>query len=127
MRLLLDTHVFVWYDSGDSRLNDDTRFAVDDPANEIYLSVASIWEIVAKHRLGQFKLPGSPAEHLMAVRDQFGFVNLFIDDGSVLELAKLPLIRRDPFDRIIIAQANQHGLKLVTEDPMMRQYQADFL
>jgi PIN domain nuclease of toxin-antitoxin system len=127
MRLLLDTHIFVWYDSGDLALKASFRAAIDDPANEIYLSIASIWEIVAKHRLGQFKLPGSPAEHLIKVRNQFGFVNLVVDDGSIIELAKLPLIHRDPFDRIIVAQAIQHGITLVTDDPQIRQYPVNLL
>jgi PIN domain nuclease of toxin-antitoxin system len=127
MQLLLDTHIFLWFIAGEPRLATRFRASIEDSGNQVYLSIASIWESVAKHRLGNLKLPGSPEVYLMQRCSSLGIDRLPIDDGSILELAKLPLIHRDPFDRIIIAQANQHRLKLVTDDPLMRQYPTDFL
>jgi PIN domain nuclease of toxin-antitoxin system len=105
MRLLLDTHVFLWFIAGDARLAHQFRRAIEDPANKVYLSVGSIWETATKHRLGNLKLPGSPEVYLMERCNSLGIDRLPIDDGSVQEVAKLPLIHRDPCDRIIVAQA----------------------
>jgi PIN domain nuclease of toxin-antitoxin system len=127
MQLLLDTHVFLWFVEGNSRLPSHYRMAIEDSANSVYISVASIWESVTKHRLGNLKLPGSPEIYLLERSVSLDIARLPIDDGSILQVARLPLIHRDPFDRIIVAQSLQHGLKLVTEDPKMKLYPAEFL
>jgi len=96
MRLLLDTHIFLWYITADPKLPASFRAAIQDPANEVFLSVVSVWEAVIKHHLGKLPLPAPPASYLP--------------------------IHRDPFDRLLIAQALQHGLTIATVDPDVLTY-----
>jgi PIN domain nuclease of toxin-antitoxin system len=110
MRLLLDTHVFLWYLVGDARLPAGFANAIRDPANQVFLSVASIWEVVVKNSAGKLPLPEPPAEYLPRQRLAHQIESLSIDESTMAHLAKLPAIHRDPFDRLIIAQALQHDL-----------------
>jgi len=122
MRLLLDTHVFLWYISGDPKLPATFRSAIQDPANEVYLSVASVWEAVIKYQLGKLPLPAPPADYLPQQRDAHRIASLPIDEGVMPPLAGLPPLHRDPFDRLIVAQAIQHGLTVATVDPDVSTY-----
>lgn len=122
MKLLLDTHVFLWYISADSQLPIVFRDAIRDPVNEVCLSVASIWEAVIKHALGKLTLPARPAEFLSAQREAHRISTLPVEEAALSHLASLPPLHRDPFDRILIAQALQCGLMLVTVDDAMRRY-----
>lgn len=122
MRLLLDTHVFLWFISGETRLPEPWRLAITDPANDALLSVASVWECVIKHGLGKLPLPEPPGTFLPAMRERHGIASLPIDEGVMAHLSALPPIHRDPFDRIIVAQAIEHGLTIVTLDDALRSY-----
>ncbi len=122
MRLLLDTHIFLWYISADPQLPVAFRDAIRDPANEVYLSAASVWEAVIKHALGKLPLPEAPAEYLPRQREAHRIATLSIEEAALAHLAGLPPLHRDPFDRILIAQALQHGLTLVTVDDAVRAY-----
>jgi PIN domain nuclease of toxin-antitoxin system len=122
MRLLLDTHVFLWYISADPQLPVAFRDAIRDPANEVYLSVASVWEAVIKYALGKLPLPDAPAEYLPRQREAHRIATLPVEEAALVHLASLPPLHRDPFDRILIAQALQHGLTLVTVDDAVRAY-----
>jgi len=122
MRLLLDTHVFLWYISADTRLSAEVRDAIRDPANEVHLSAASIWEAVIKFALGKLPLPVPPAEFLPAQRQAHRIQDLPVDEGAMPHLAKLPSLHRDPFDRMLVAQSLQHGLMLASDDDQVRQY-----
>jgi len=117
MKLLLDTHVFLWYISADTRLPGTFLAAIRDPANEVYLSTASIWEAVIKHGLGSLPLPAPPADYLPNQREAHGIAALPIDEGAMTYLAGLPALHRDPFDRMLVAEALQHGLTVATVDP----------
>jgi PIN domain nuclease of toxin-antitoxin system len=127
MRLLLDTHVFLWYISADPGLPAPFRDAIRDPAHEAYLSVASVWEAVIKHALGKLPLPEAPAEYLPRQRDAHRIRSLPLEEGALPHLAALPPLHRDPFDRILVAQALQHGLTLVTVDDAVRAYPVPLL
>ena len=127
MRLLLDTHVFLWYITADPRLPTTFRTASQDPANEVYLSVASIWEAVIKYHLGKLALPVPPADYLPRQRDAHGIGSLPIDDDAMPHLAGLPPLHRDPFDRLLVAQALQHGLTVATVDPDVSEYPVPLL
>lgn len=127
MRLLLDTHVFLWYITADSKLPATFRQASQDPANEVYLSVASVWEAVIKYHLGKLPLPGPPADYLPGHRDAHGITSLVIDEGAMSHLAGLPPLHRDPFDRLLVAQALQHGLTIATVDPDVAAYPVSLL
>lgn len=122
MRLLLDTHVFLWYITADPRLPAAFRAAVQNPANEVYLSAASVWEAVIKYGLGKLPLPAPPAGYLPRQRDAHGIAALPIDEGAMAYLAGLPPFHRDPFDRLLVAQALQHGLTIVTVDAEVAAY-----
>lgn len=124
MRLLLDTHVFLWYIAANPRLPAAFRAAIQDPANEVFLSVVSVWEAVVKHGLGKLPLPDPPAEYLPRQRDAHGIAALPIDEGAMRHLAALAPLHRDPFDRLLVAQALQHGLMLATVDPAVIAYHA---
>ncbi|MGH7201159.1 MAG: type II toxin-antitoxin system VapC family toxin [Planctomycetaceae bacterium] len=127
MRLLLDTHVLLWYISGDQRLPNPFRDAIQDSANEASLSVASVWEAVIKHALGRLPLPGPPEEYLPQQRERHHIASLPIDEAAFVHLAQLPLLHRDPFDRILIAQALQHDLTILTTDDAVRAYPVKLL
>jgi PIN domain nuclease of toxin-antitoxin system len=127
MRLLLDTHVFLWYINADPQLPVAFRDAIRDPANEVYLSAASVWEAVIKYALGKLPLPEPPAEYLPQQRAAHRIATLAVEEAALAHLASLPPLHRDPFDRILIAQALQHGLQLVTVDDAVRAYPVPLL
>lgn len=122
MRLLLDTHIFLWFISGDERLLDGLRESIRNSDNEVYLSVVSLWEAIIKHQLGRLQLPQPPESYLPAQRERHRISSLSLDEASVSQLAKLPPIHRDPFDRMLICQAMEHGLTIVTVDDVLSAY-----
>ena len=127
MRLLLDTHIFLWYISADSQLPVAFRAAIQDPANEVFLSVASVWEAVIKYALGKLSLPAPPEEYLPRQRKQHEIASLPIEEAAMDHLAKLPQLHHDPFDRILVAQAQQHDLTLLTVDDAVKAYPVNVL
>jgi PIN domain nuclease of toxin-antitoxin system len=127
MRLLLDTHIFLWYISADPKLSPTFRDAIRDPANQVFLSVASVWEATIKYAIGKLPLPEAPATYLPRERIAHQIVSLPVEEPAFLHLAALPLLHRDPFDRMLVAQTLQHQLMLVTEDTTVRAYPAPFL
>jgi PIN domain nuclease of toxin-antitoxin system len=98
------------------------RAAIQDQANEVYLSVASVWEAVIKHGLGKLPLPDPPASYFPSQRVAHGLASLPVDEGVMPFLANLPPLHRDPFDRLLIAQAIQHQLAIVTVDQDITAY-----
>ncbi|MGK7956442.1 MAG: type II toxin-antitoxin system VapC family toxin [Crocosphaera sp.] len=127
MKILLDTHIFLWFISGDNRLSIDICNSIRDSGNEVYLSVVSIWECIVKYQLGKLPLPESPEIYLPKQRNRHQILNLNLDENSVTQLAKLPLLHRDPFDRMLICQALQNNLTIVTVDKAIRNYQVRIL
>jgi len=121
MRLLLDTHVFLWYISGDSRLLSHQAI-LRDPANEVFLSAVSLWEAAIKHALGKLSLPATPAEYLPAMRQLHAIEPLPLDESSVVRLSSLSDLHRDPFDRMLVCQALENNLTLVTADKIVAAY-----
>ena len=126
MRLLLDTHVFLWYITGDQRVGTAVRTKIEN-AYAVYLSVASLWEATIKYQLGKLPLPEPPHPWLFVQREKHGFASLPVDDGAVARLAALEAHHRDPFDRILICQAIEHALQVVTVDPVFASYPVDLL
>lgn len=122
MRILLDTHIFLWFISGDVQLSTNVRDAIRDPDNEVYLSAVSVWEAIVKYQLGKLPLPESPETYLPKQRDLHQIASLALEESSVIQLAKLPLLHRDPFDRMLICQALQNGLTIATVDSAVRAY-----
>ena len=122
MKLLFDTCTFLWWSTGSQRVPKAVRSAVSDPANEVYVSTASTWEITLKHRVGRLPLPQPPERFLPEQRERHGFLSLPIDEASVLQLPRLPSLHQDPFDRILVCQAIEHGMTLLTPDRLIAQY-----
>lgn len=122
MRLLLDTHIFLWYISGDDRLKDETRDLITDGKSDVYLSVISVWESLIKYQIGKLPLPLSPEEYLPAQRESHLISSLPLDESSVARLVTLPQTHRDPFDRMLICQAMEHNLTIVTVDDAICAY-----
>lgn len=116
MRLLLDTHVAIWWLSGNQRLSSSTRSAIES-ADEVYLSVVSLWEILIKQDRGRLDLPVGFAD---ALREDF--TDLPLHAEHVTGARGLPLIHRDPFDRMLVAQARAEGLTVVTADHLVADY-----
>ncbi len=128
MKLLLDTHIFLWFISGSAQLSASFRESIQNPDNEVYLSVVSLWECIIKYQLGKLPLPESPEIYLPKQRERHRIDSLTVDELSVAQLIKLPSLHRDPFDRLLICQALQHNLIIVTADAAVMAYQmAQFL
>ncbi|MBD2609833.1 type II toxin-antitoxin system VapC family toxin [Nostoc punctiforme FACHB-252] len=127
MKILLDTHIFLWFISGDNQLSTDVRDAICNLDNKIYLSVVSIWECIVKYQLGKLPLPESPEIYLPKQRDRHQITNLNLDEGSVTQLTSLPLLHNDPFDRMLICQALHHNLTIATVDGQIRAYSVSLI
>lgn len=125
MRFLLDTHVWLWTLTAPQRLPPDTRSLLQDPVNQLVLSAASTWEIAVKYRLGKLPLPEPPARFIppRLVRD--GITELPIQHHHTLAVADLPQHHNDPFDRLLIVQAQIERLTLVSADQKLASYQLD--
>ena len=123
MRLLLDTHVALWALTNHPNLSELARALIGDPENEIFVSVASAWEIAIKHAAGRAPnpIPMSGAEALGAFRDA-GYQVIDIAPSHVVALEGLPPLHRDPFDRILVAQALSTPLHLVTRNRTVASY-----
>ena len=121
MKLLLDTHAFLWFVTGDPRLSRRARRALEADGAELYLSAASVWEMAIKASLGRLVLPGSVEEYV-AEKLADGFSMLSIDWPHAAAVEKLPFLHRDPFDRLLAAQALTERVSLVSADPVFREY-----
>lgn len=117
MKYLLDTHVFLWW-MENKRLSSKLMDLLNDPENEVYLSVVNVWEIVIKNAKGKLKSPKEIKEGIQSS----GFLVLSVEVSHALEVAKLPDYHNDPFDRILIAQAKAEDLILITADKKIWQY-----
>jgi PIN domain nuclease of toxin-antitoxin system len=122
MKLLLDTHIFLWLIDDDKRLSAQYRQAIQNPNNEKFLSVVSIWECVIKYQIGKLDFSSSPETYLPKERRKHLIKTLTVDENSIAQLIKLPLLHKDPFDRLIMAQALQHDLIIMTEDKLILAY-----
>ena len=122
MRLLLDTHIFLWLIENNKRLSDKHRQAIQNSNNQKYLSVVSVWECVIKYQAGKIEFPSSPEVYLPAPRKEHLIKTLTVDENSIAQLINLPPLHKDPFDRLIMAQALQHDLVVMTEDRAILSY-----
>ena len=124
MKLLLDTQAFIWAGLDDSRLGEPARHALTDPANHVFVSAVTAWEIAVKAALGRIRAnPDSVAD---AIADG-QMVELPIAIAHASQAGRLPLHHRDPFDRMLVAQAQVEGARLVTHDKAFAAYDVDVL
>ncbi len=119
MRLLLDTNALLWLISDNPTLDPMVREAVNDPANEVFVSVASVWEISIKRSLGKLDAP----ENLISQIEDSDYIPLLANFDHAERAGRLPLHHRDPFDRMLVAQAQVEDLVLVTRDRYMPRYE----
>ncbi len=123
MRLLLDTHAFLWWDSGDSLLPDTFQFAIASPTNQVYVSAVTVWEIAIKRASGKLNYGRSVGKAI----EEHGFQPIPITVEQAEWAGGLPQLHRDPFDRLLVAQAQLEGLILVTADEQILRYQVPHL
>ena len=122
MNFLLDTCTILWLQLEPSRVPASLRQILLQPETRRYSSAAAAWEIAIKWSLGKLPLPVTPQEFMRRLRTDSLVESLPIDEASALQVAKLPNLHNDPFDRIQIAQSIEHSLILATPDPLIRQY-----
>ena len=122
MRYLLDTHTFLWWATDDLALPETVQAIVADTANDIFFSAVSAWEIAIKTRL---RRTGFQEEAIQRIPEQItanGLLILRVEIEHTLRVAALPLLHRDPFDRLLIAQAQMEDLAILTADPSIARY-----
>ena len=122
MRVLLDTHTFLWWNMDDPILSDRVREIIADGRNEIYLSAASAWEIAIKAARGRLILPESPNEYIPSRMKLYRFEPLPVQISHAAHVFELPFLHNDPFDRLLVAQSQLESIPLVTKDEEIRRY-----
>jgi PIN domain nuclease of toxin-antitoxin system len=121
MKLLLDTHILLWAAGKSEKLSEGTRGLLIDQGNDLVFSVASLWEIAIKSGLGRddFRVDAALLRRELRIN---GYEELPIAGEHVLAVTNLPALHKDPFDRLLIAQATVEGMTLVTSDPLVAEY-----
>ena len=122
MRILLDTHIFLWWDNDPDQLSAQAKILCQDSVNTLVLSVVSVWEMQIKQQLGKLTLRLPLSELIEDQQHTNGMEILPISLAHVLALETLPPHHKDPFDRLLIAQANTESIGLLSVDPIFRQY-----
>ena len=121
MRLLLDTHLLLWAAASSRRLSSQARSLIEDPANDVHYSAASVWEIAIKSTLGRrdFRVD---LGLLQATLPAMGLTELPVTAAHAVGVTRLPRIHRDPFDRLLVAQSIAEAMTLLTNDAVLRRY-----
>jgi PIN domain nuclease of toxin-antitoxin system len=122
LKLLLDGHTLYWLVFKPEQLAKRTADALDDAQNELFISRATLWEMSAKMSRGGLPIPGNSIRYLLQQIELLGITILLIEMTDILRTETLPLIHLDPFDRILVAQALERGLTILTKDKDMHQY-----
>jgi len=127
MRALLDTHTFLWWNMDDPHLSVNARQILADGSNEIYLSAASAWEIAIKAARGRLTLPEPPVSYVPSRMALHHFLSLPIQVSHALQVFKLPDLHQDPFDRLLVAQAQLEELPILTADETITRYEVEII
>ncbi len=127
MRALLDTHTFLWWIADDPRLSRSVSKIISEGINEIYLSVASCWEMAIKAKLGKLEVPGDLERFIPEQMLTNAIESLPIRMSHALHVHKLPAHHRDPFDRLLIAQAQLENLPILTSDHQIARYSVEII
>lgn len=122
MKVLLDTCAFLWITTDDEQLSETARQIFKNPNNDIFLSSVSAWEIIVKNSIGKLPLPTISEEFIELQRIKHEIDTLPLTEKAVFHLNKLPNYHKDPFDRMLICQAIEHGLTILTCDGLIVQY-----
>lgn len=121
MNLLLDTHALIWFGENDPQLSKKAKQSIESPDNEKYVSLASLWEMAIKSSLGKLQLKMQLKEIIAALQSN-GFVLLPVSTDHVLQVETLPFFHKDPFDRLLIAQALHEGFAIVSNEGLFDDY-----
>ena len=127
MKLLLDTHIFLWFILNDQRLTESARVSIETESNEIFLSSVSVWEIAIKYQLNRLPLPKPPGVFIPEQRAINRIQSLPLDEASATHVQQLPLHHSNPFDRMLICQALVQDLTLVSVDAAIQKYSVKLL
>lgn len=127
MRILLDTQCWLWMVGEPERLSDDARLVVEDPDTELLLSAASAWEIAIKHTIGKLGLPGDPGDVVPDWMVRTAVTPLPVHHSHALHVAELPLHHSDPFDRLLVAQAQLEDVSILTADSALGDYDVEIV
>lgn len=127
MRILLDTHCWLWMQASSKRLSPQTRLLLQDPENQLFLSAASSWEIAIKYALGKLPLPLPPMEYVRSRMETSGTLPLPIQHSHALHAGNLPRHHADPFDRLLISQAQLENLEILTADRHFKAYEVGLI
>ncbi len=122
MKLLLDTHIFLWWITDAPELSENARKLIRERRNRLFWSAASSWEIAIKYASGKLPLPEQPNKFISKELAKNRISSLPISDAHAFEAGNLPLHHKDPFDRMLVAQARLEGLGLISDDPLLIQY-----
>ena len=122
-RLLLDTHVILWWLSDDEKLGENARRLIADPQNDVVVSAASVWEMAIKVSIGKLSIPADVEQAIL----DCGFFPLAVTIEHAVRAGELPLLHRDPFDRMLVTQAQVERLELVTRDARFDDYQVSVI
>jgi PIN domain nuclease of toxin-antitoxin system len=122
MRLLLDTQCWLWMAAAPERLSAKARALVENTDHDLLVSAASAWEIAIKHGLGKLRLPEPPERYVPKRMTALGTLPLAIEPDHALRVSALPPHHRDPFDRLLVAQAQIEGVSILTADPVLARY-----
>ncbi|WP_420617682.1 type II toxin-antitoxin system VapC family toxin [Candidatus Poriferisocius sp.] len=125
--VLLDTQVFLWMHAAPERLSGPAKSRLTDPAQEVLISAVSSWEIAIKHATGRLDLPEPPAEYVPSRIASAGLAAVAIEHAHALHAGGLPMHHRDPFDRLLIAQAREMDVPLMTSDSLFEEYDVDIV
>ena len=127
MRVLLDTHIFIWWNGDLDQLSATARALCEDKGNTLVLSLVSVWEMQIKNQLGKLTFNQPLPEIIHSQQRSNGLELLPITTEHIYALQNLPAHHRDPFDRLLVAQANVEQMPLVSADPALRQYEVTLL
>jgi len=127
VKYLLDTHTWLWLAVEPDRISPSVLARFENPARALLVSVASAWEIVIKHQLGKLRLPEAPGRYMETRLQRYQATALPIELRHALQVSHLPLHHRDPFDRILVAQAQVERAVLVTTDRKLAPYDVEIL
>ena len=127
MRILLDTHAFLWWNDARPELSKRAYALLSNPRNTLVLSVVSAWELVLKTQTGKLELPEPPSVYVPTRVAHYGIEMLEVTLRHVLRSESLPLLHRDPFDRLLIAQSLAEEIPILTSDPQIRRYPVEVL
>ena len=127
MSILIDTHVFLWAAGIEKRLSPSARKLLEDSDQPVFFSAASAWEITIKWAKGRLDLPAPPAQMIDNTLSTAGLSQLSVSIKDAVAVAELPMHHKDPFDRLLVAQARTNGLRLMTADPILEKYDVDVI